>query len=183
MKGRRDGGFTLLELMVVVAIMALATRLVFLNAGAFIPSWQLNAQARKLASRISFLASEARIQGRTMGLEFDLDSQSVRTNLPPDYSLALVDETSPPQLSTDWRRLDRPLVVASIEIGTKGNLFRSGSVVLPFSPLGTTVDAAILLKNPNYEKMEITLLVHGLTGEVEILPGENHLEEVTENDF
>lgn len=183
MKARREEGFTLLELMVVVAIMALAIRLVFLNAGAFIPSWQLNAQARKLASRISFLASEARIQGRTMGLEFNLDTQAVRTNLPPDYSLALVDEETPPQLSTDWRRLDPPLVVQSIEIATKGNLYRGGSVVLPFSPLGTTVDTAILLKNPNYENMETTLLVHGLTGEVEILPGEVHLEEVTENDF
>jgi len=180
---RRDRGFTLLELMVVVAIMALATRLVFLNAGAFIPGWQMNAQARKLASRISFLASEARIQGRRMGLEFDLDSESMRTNLPPDYTLALIGEVTPPQLSTDWHRLDPPLQIESIEIAMKGNIFRNGTVILPFSALGTTVDAAIFIRNPNYESMEVTLLVHGLTGEVEILPGEVHLVEVTEHDF
>ncbi len=183
MLGRRDKGFTLLELMVVIAIMALATRLVFLNAGAFIPSWQLNSEARRLASRISFLASEARIQGRRMGLEFDLDRECLRTNLPADYTLALVDEATPPQLSTDWRRLDPPLVIDSIEIAAKGNIYKSGRVVLPFSPLGTTVEAAIFLRNPNYENLETTLLVHGLTGEVEVLPGEIHLEEVTENDF
>lgn len=178
----RDG-FTLVEIMVVVALLALASRLVLVNAGAFIPGWQMNAESRKMSSRIGFLASEARLQGRRFGLEIDLDEHAFRTLLPPDFSLAMVDEEVPPMLALEWQRLEKPIEFGFIEIGTKGQVYRSGRVVLPFDALGTTVEAAIHLKNPNHEKVKTTLLVHGLTAEVDLIPGESHLQEVTEHAF
>lgn len=177
------GGFTLVEIMIVIALLALATRMVVLNADAFLPGWQLNAEARKMSSRIGFLASEARLQGRRFGLEIDLDTHSFRTLLPPDFSLAMVDEEIPPMLAMDWQRLEGEIQFGYIEIGTKGQLYRSGRVVLPFDALGTTVEAAIHLKNPTHEKIKTTLVVHGLTAEVDLEPGEFHLQEVTEHAF
>ena len=169
--------------MLVVAIMALAAKLVFMNAGLFIPSWQMNGEARKLATQMTYVASEAKMQGRTLKIEFDIDNSAYRILLPPDFGLALVDEKEPPMLPTNWVYLDEPVKIDWIEIGTKDQHYTDGKVIIAFDPLGTSVDAGIHLVNPNEEGIDVTLILHGITSLVDIEKGEVFLKEINENAF
>ena len=83
MKGRNQSGFTLIELMIVVAIMALVVKIVMVNIGALIPSSALDSVAAKIQSELDFIRSEAKIQGKQYKLQFDLDP-AVTTNFQPD---------------------------------------------------------------------------------------------------
>ena len=180
---RQDRGFTLLEVLLVVSLLALLVQVTAVNLGAFVPGWRIRAESKRLATRLSFLASEARLQGSTFVLEFDLDRERIRTLLPPDFSKALINQKTPPMLRTDWDYLDEPLVLESIKLGTSGNEKTTGKVKIPFRPMGTTVDAIIILADPQQERIRKYLRLHGLDAKVEVSDEELDLPEVTDNDF
>jgi prepilin-type N-terminal cleavage/methylation domain-containing protein len=77
-------GFTLIELMVVVTILAILVRVVVLNAGAMIPGMQIEGDAKKLAAMLKFVRTEAMLQGKAYRLELDLNQSRYRMVLPPE---------------------------------------------------------------------------------------------------
>ncbi|MBF0424395.1 MAG: type II secretion system minor pseudopilin GspH [Magnetococcales bacterium] len=69
---RRARGFTLLELMVVLAIIAVMTSLVLMVRGAPNANKRVEEEGKKLRVLISALSDEAVLTGRDMGMQFFL---------------------------------------------------------------------------------------------------------------
>lgn len=66
-----QGGFTLLELVVVLVIMGLAAALAAPNLMRSIDSWQASAELDRLADQIEGLPAKARGQGRALSISQD----------------------------------------------------------------------------------------------------------------
>ena len=71
---RRERGFTLIEILVVLAFIALLTGLAALSAGA--AGSPVTREARRLAATLQLAADESRLQGRVLGLRFQHDGYS-----------------------------------------------------------------------------------------------------------
>ena len=66
--GRKARGFTLMEILVVLAVIALLTGLAVLSAGT--TGSPVTREARRLAASLQLAADESRLQGRVLGLRF-----------------------------------------------------------------------------------------------------------------
>src|SRR5262249_47696620 len=73
MQRRRDTGFTLLEMMIVIVILGIAMSMVFGGAQNLLPESRLRSAANELATRINDVREEAIVRGWTVTLEYDLD--------------------------------------------------------------------------------------------------------------
>lgn len=67
---RRNGGFTLIEILVVVTIIAVLSSLVLLSVGVVRDDRDVETELRRTASLIELAADEAVLQGRDFGIEF-----------------------------------------------------------------------------------------------------------------
>jgi general secretion pathway protein H len=79
---RRSKGFTLIEVLVVMSIMALLMTAVPIMIAA-LPGAQLRAAADDMADRLKGLHGEALRRGATMALTFDLGARSFRISTDP----------------------------------------------------------------------------------------------------
>ena len=92
-------GFTLLELLVVITMIALATAIVAPNLGAFVPQMRLEGSGKELVRTLDWVRSEARIRAVRMSIELDLDHARWRTVQPPEMRLTLDQE---PETLEEW---------------------------------------------------------------------------------
>ena len=135
MSSRSQSGFTLIELMIVVAIMALMVQVVMVNMGALIPSSALDSVAAKIQSQLDFIRSEAKIQGKPYALEIDLDNSRCRLVIPQEEMLVssqtAVDGSG---LELRWKPLDDDGWVVN------GLAVRPGRVIMPPGISNRTLD-------------------------------------------
>lgn len=71
---RRPRGFTLIEILVVLALIALLTGLAVLSAGT--TGSPVTREARRLAASLQLATDESRLQGRVLGIRFGNDGYS-----------------------------------------------------------------------------------------------------------
>lgn len=81
---RRRRGFTLVELMAVVAIMAVAISVVVVNLDYLTPKYALRAEARSICANFQFARSTAIAQGETFSVGYDFDQNSFFALMPPE---------------------------------------------------------------------------------------------------
>ncbi|MGE3171289.1 MAG: Tfp pilus assembly protein FimT/FimU [Planctomycetota bacterium] len=184
---RPDQGFTLIEIMLVVAVMGLITAMVVPNLGAFVPKARLDAAAKVLIANIDHMRSEARIQGKRCALELDLDRALWRRVLPPEERLTTdqdVDAFGPRY--EDWTELEKGVKIVSAGNTIEG-LAQGGTFSLVFDHNGFTGDQSIVLQLDTDATMMWTINIHGLTGQCELVTdfeGREHMpEEVGEGSF
>lgn len=72
MERRHSSGFTLIEILVVVVIVAMVTSIAILSVNWLGSDRDLDSEARRLASLVTIVQDEAMMQGREFGLEFTL---------------------------------------------------------------------------------------------------------------
>lgn len=184
---RHADGFTLIELMVVLAIGALILQFVMVNIAGMVPRTKLDSEAKRLLANLDFLRSEARIQGKRYILEIDLDHPRWRMVIPAEERLTseqTLEETMPRAL--EWTPLEEGVKFAGA--GNPINTYvRHKTYEIVFDESGQTADLSVFLKLDSDPKLVWTVQLRGLTGHGDILTNENgveqRLDEVTEGAF
>ncbi len=82
----RPPGFTLIEMLVVLALIGLLAGMAVLSAGA--SGSTVEREARRLSVTLRLAADESRLQGRVLGLRFDSRGYSYHELLPADSTNA-----------------------------------------------------------------------------------------------
>ena len=161
---RGDRGFTLMELLVTLTIMALAFAIVVPNLGAFVPEAKLDGSANRITRTLDRIRSEARIGARPMHLELDLRNAQWRVVWPPDQMLSRDQDLSTLEERLDeWQYLESGVVFAGAGDANKG-LATSGVYRVTFDEYGFTADQVVVLKLTSDETMVWSLQIDGLSG-------------------
>ena len=163
---RPERAFTLVELMVVVAIIGMAMTAVVLNLGALTPETRLTFAGRRIAAMMAKARDEAAVGGFPIGIGYDLDHDNVWLSVPTS---ALDGEeggrSQDRRVRLQTERLHEDLEIVGVDVGG-GNLHGGGEVVIDFSPLGYTTAHIVHLRSRT-TKLEIWLRVNPLTGDVD----------------
>lgn len=151
----------------VIAIAALLFQLVVGNMGAIIPARAMDAAAAEIVSKVDWLRSESRLQGKTYQLELDLADTRYRIIVPSVDRIAaseIVEET----FSLGWSSLNEHVRLAGASVAGQRR-FESGLFRIALDENGFTADQAIFLVHKADEEMVWTIQIRGLTGQSEIL--------------
>lgn len=176
--GKAQRGFTLLELLVTLAIIGLITQIVFLNMGAMVPKTKLDSEAKRLVSNLDWLRSEARIQGKRYRMELDLTRDRWRLVQPAEERISMLQtDEELAERFLQWNELEDDVVYRGAGNADQ-RIIRDGIYKIEFDENGFTGDQSVFLSLGQYEEMVWTIHIHGLTGRAEILPdfeGKEHL--------
>jgi type II secretion system protein H len=166
--GARERGFTLIEVLVVLMLLALVFALVVPNLGALVPSARLTGSGNEIRRQLDWVRSEARIQAKRMVMEFDIDRARWRIVNPPEQQLTRDQDASTlEERPEDWIKLETDVVFAGIGDGKSG-LEARGLYRLVFDAHGFTGDQVIVLALKSDPDTTWAMTVHGLSGRVEV---------------
>jgi type II secretion system protein H len=181
----RDRGFTLVEVVIVIAIAAMVFQLVVGNMGAMIPARAMDSAAAEIVSKVDWLRSEARLQGKTYKLELDITGSRYRFVVPPTDLQAAAEEVEE-TFGMSWFSLGDHVRLTGCGLAG-GQQFTSGSFLVVFDANGFTADQAIFLEHVEDKQMVWTIQIRGLTGQSEVMrsyDGTQHpLEKLEEGQF
>lgn len=165
--GQRHG-FTLVELLVVVAIASMLFAVILPNLGSLVPAARLQGSGAQIQRKLDWLRSEARIQGKRMAIEFDLDQRQWRMVFPPEQRLTRDQDvnTLEEQPELMWQELEDDVVFASIDTGTA--VATRGVYRLVFDEYGFTGDQIVNLRLKSDPEQTWSLQILGLSGRVTI---------------
>ncbi len=164
-KKRITGGFTLIELVVVVAIVGMLLASVAIRFDSLTVSARLRASAREIASTIGLAHSRASSTGRAQTLIFDTDNQQYWIESPTGEG----EQSQSPRI----RGLYRNISFKDIQVGDE--LYgEQGTLSIEISPLGVTSACMIHLEADGGGEM--TLEVCPLTGSVRFYEGYREYE-------
>lgn len=170
---RHAAGFTLMELLVTLTVMAMLFALVLPNLGAFVPTARLQGSGKQLLRTIDWARSEARIQARPMTLELDLDHARWRVVLPPELRLTRdQDEEELMEWALDWNELETGVVFGTVGDAKHGPA-KKGVYRLEFDAHGFSSDQIVVLRMPSEPKLVWALTLRGLTGAVTVIEAED----------
>jgi type II secretion system protein H len=159
---RCSGGFTLIELVVVVAIVGMVLASVAIRFDSLTVSARLRASAREIASTIGLAHSRASATGRAQTIVFDTGNQQ--------YWIESSAEEGQPSTA---RSLYRSISFRDIQVGEE--LYgERGTLSIEISPLGITSACMIHLEAEGGGEM--TLEVCPLTGSVRFYEGYREYE-------
>jgi general secretion pathway protein H len=102
----RAGGFSLIELLVVIVILAIMASMVLLSMATLRSEDPVETEARRLTALVQFVAEEALVQGRDFGVEFFHDGYRFLSWDPDNGLWSIVDDEStlrPRTLAGDLR--------------------------------------------------------------------------------
>ena len=178
-------GFTLIELMAVVFIVALLVQAVLFNMGALIPTTLLESEANKFIASYDYLRSEAKVQGKRYKLQVDLSKNRWRTVIPPEDRL-LSTQVQPEEMPLEWTMLDERLRYSTYCVAG-GQVARQGIVDITIDENGGSADQTLSFRLKEDEEKLWTVQIRGLTGQSTLVKSENHQEAhfvaVTEGHF
>jgi general secretion pathway protein H len=158
----RDGGFSLIELLVVIVILGIMVGMAVLSMGLLRGTDHAETEARRLTALLALVGEEALVQGRDFGVEFFEDGYRFlswdadtglwtevtdeaalrRRTLPPELSIALAVDGREVIVQSDERRGTRK----PDEIAPQVAIFSSGELT-PFELFlvtGFVADAWVL---------------------------------------
>jgi len=181
----QENGFTLIELMVVIFIVALVFQIVAFNMGALIPASLLDSEANKFIGSYDYLRSEARVQGKRYKLQVDLVRGRWRVVLPPEDRL-LSTQVQPEEMPLEWSPLDERVRYSTYSVAG-GQAARQGIVDIVIDENGGSADQTLSFRLKENEEMIWTVQVRGLTGQATLVKSQNrkeaYFEAVTEGHF
>lgn len=176
-----------MELLVTMTVMALAFAIVVPNIGAFVPEARLEGSAKQILRTLDWVRSEARIQGKRMSLDFDLEKARWRIVYPPEQHLTRdQDAWTLEERPDDWTPLEKDVVFDGAG-DAKSGMAKRGVYRLTFDEYGFTGDQLIVLRLASDPTMVSSMLVHGLSGRMSVETSETgevaHLQPQNEGAF
>lgn len=129
-------GFTLLELLIAIAIMAIIGAIILPVYQSARPSLKLNTTTRDLIADLRFTQQEAVTQQILHGIEFDLEDNQYRIiNLASDTTIKTVHLASPLIIATTTG-----LTASTVSYNATGAVAESGTVVLGNGTATSTIE-------------------------------------------
>lgn len=166
-----SAGFTLIEILVVVAIIGMGVAIVVPNLGALIPSARLDGSGQIIRRKLDWVRSEARIQAKRMAMEFDLDKARWRIVWPPEERLTrddvIVADEDIADDKKDWMDLETDVVFRGAG-GAGSGLAEHGRYQMVFDEYGFTADQLLVLTLKSDPEMVWAMSIQGLSGQVRV---------------
>jgi prepilin-type N-terminal cleavage/methylation domain-containing protein len=172
-------GFTLVEMLAVIVILALIASMVTVNWRAMLPKAELNSAVRMLASAIQSAHSEAISRNAVYRIEYDLDKHRYRINTPfkQGGGLAAREED---RISLPWTSLPETVRFSRLQID--GIDYVNGMAFVRFDQLGGASGHIITLVQKPYDNF-YTIEVQSLTGLIDYHEGQFVRLPPKESDF
>lgn len=176
-------GFTLIELMVVIGIIAVVAQIAMLNMGALIPAAILKSTTRQFLSQLDFLRSEARLQGKIYEMEVDIKNDRWRAVLPPEDRLVGDLREQRKSIPLEWSDIDPRCDIVAWGI-SGGEVQRDGAFKIRFDENGFTADQTVVFALKEEGNLLVwSVQVRGLTGRTEVVvdrDGKPHYHSIVE---
>jgi prepilin-type N-terminal cleavage/methylation domain-containing protein len=175
-------GFTLIELMVVIAIIGLMSGVALVSWEAMFPNQRFNTSVRRLSDVLHATRSEAIARSREFRIYYhiDDDSYAVRTPYRHGGGFARSDEDE------DRVWVDQVNLYAEgidiTEITIDDVTYQEGEVYVRFDPLGASSYHTISLRQETFGR-EFTIEALPLTGDIRFHDGIFEREPAVEEDF
>ena len=174
--------FTLIELLVVIAILGLMTNMIMPSLMDDVPETEIRAEANKLATRLSFLRSEARLQGETYGIEIDNRKGRYRITGPAEKILVRDNEDTPKALQLSWVYLPEQVYFSGIQVGQGADANRAETRI-DFDARGRTPQRILYLSHRSDKKLLYSVVVPPLTGLIEVTKDKVFFPTAFDSDF
>ncbi len=172
-------GFSLVELLIVVAILGMIAGVVIVGSSAMLPGAHLSQAVHTLSAHIYGARSEAISRNQTYHIEYDLDAGTYHQISPYRAAGELAREDDERLV---FKREELPQGIEITRISVDGIDYSEGRVRVRFDPIGTVSGHSVLLTQGEYEAM-FTIEVLPLTGLVRFHEGEFIREIPDEGDF
>jgi prepilin-type N-terminal cleavage/methylation domain-containing protein len=179
-RAARSGGFTFLELMIVIAIISLLASIVVVNLDGISAPTRLRGVARRLGSQVQELRTMSTLKNRPMSIEFDLDKQRWRIiDAPSETDVPDPDEREEATFYGDW---ESPPPGVRFEVAFSAtDVDTTGTAMITFQGDGEIVPSgfvAYLEHERLPEDSGMSVEVSGLTGIVAYHDGHMKAEEI-----
>ncbi|HTE05663.1 MAG TPA: prepilin-type N-terminal cleavage/methylation domain-containing protein [Planctomycetota bacterium] len=180
---RAPRGFTLVEIMVVIAVIGLAMSVIFSGSKSLLPQTRLRATAREMGSALEQARTQAVLVQEPILFAYDIEHGGYESYYPyerDDKGDAIGPGRTPVQ---DFTRLREGVALRKVRL--PGSAVRDmGVVTLTISPLGRIPPHEVVLYNPDYPDTEVvTLRVSGLANRTAVLEGDDVMPAPEDVDF
>ena len=182
--GRRArAGFSLVELLGVMAVIAFMFTVAGVSIDAFVPKERLNTAVRTLTEQLRELRSEAISRNLQYYVEYDLDENRFRRYTPFSIEGALFregEDDDDERFVFPWENLPPGVEIAAVDVA--GDVRTEGRTFARFDPRGAASDHIVTLYQPRYENY-FTIEVLALTGTFKFHRGLYEREPADDGDF
>lgn len=190
-----ESGFTLFEILLVVVIVGIMTRVVVPAFGSDVPIAEAKAEANKIAAVLGYLRSESRLQSESYGLEIQTPEQEAhrfRILMPNEKRIQRdgeIDEPiddingRPDFFTMDWQYLPDQVYIRGVHVGRLERDRPLKAREITFDPRGRTPQKIIEIGHRNDEGIVYSIIVAPLSGAIEVREGSGDFRTATDGDF
>jgi len=181
-------GFSLIELMVVITIIAFAAGLASVSWDSVFPAQRLNSDVRELSSVLQGARVDAIARSIELRVFYDIDNEQYWLEFPRPDAVATRTGTNreTEEIAEEFKeRLSFTSLSPGVEfvsITIDGEEWRDGQVFVRFDPLGAASEHTILLYQPKFDRY-YTIEVLPLTGLIRFHDGVYVRELAQDEDF